>query len=112
MAILDIDEVIQLIRTSDDTAMARERLMQVFDLTEVQTNYILEMPLRRLTRFSKIELEKEKSELELEIEAARRDPQRRDAALEGRLRRAGRGRHHLRHSSAHRAARVGRQRRP
>ncbi|MCW2767291.1 MAG: topoisomerase subunit [Nocardioides sp.] len=69
VAILDIDEVIQLIRTSDDTAMARERLMQVFDLTEVQTNYILEMPLRRLTRFSKIELDKEKSELVLEIEA-------------------------------------------
>jgi len=68
VAILDIDEVIQLIRTSDDTAMARERLMQVFDLTEVQTNYILEMPLRRLTKFSKIELEKEKTELELEIE--------------------------------------------
>jgi DNA gyrase subunit A len=69
VAILDIDEVIQLIRTSDDTAQARERLMQVFDLTEVQTNYILEMPLRRLTRFSKLELEKEKSELEREIEA-------------------------------------------
>ncbi len=68
VAILDIDEVIQLIRTSDDTAMARERLMQVFDLTEVQTNYILEMPLRRLTKFSKIELEKEKADLELEIE--------------------------------------------
>ncbi|MCW2792281.1 MAG: topoisomerase subunit, partial [Nocardioides sp.] len=68
VAILDIDEVIQLIRTSDDTAMARERLMQVFDLTEVQTNYILEMPLRRLTKFSRIELDKEKTELEREIE--------------------------------------------
>ena len=69
VAILDIDEVIQLIRTSDDTAQARERLMQVFDLTEIQTNYILEMPLRRLTRFSKLELDKERSELEREIEA-------------------------------------------
>jgi DNA gyrase subunit A len=67
VAILDIDEVIQLIRTSDDTAQARERLMQVFDLTEIQTNHILEMPLRRLTRFSKLELEKEKSALEREI---------------------------------------------
>jgi DNA gyrase subunit A len=67
-AILDIDEVIQLIRTSDDTAMARERLMQVFDLTEIQTNYILEMPLRRLTKFSRIELEQEKSDLERIIE--------------------------------------------
>ncbi len=68
VAILDIDEVIQLIRTSDDTAMAKERLMQVFDLTETQTNYILEMPLRRLTKYSRIELEKEKHDLELTIE--------------------------------------------
>src|SRR3954454_4184106 len=47
IAILDIDEVIQVIRSSDNTAQARERLMAVFDLTQVQTDYILEMPLRR-----------------------------------------------------------------
>jgi DNA gyrase subunit A len=41
--------------------------MSVFDLTEVQANYILDMPLRRLTKFSRIELEKEKSELERAI---------------------------------------------
>ncbi|MDH4158870.1 MAG: DNA topoisomerase IV subunit A [Actinomycetota bacterium] len=63
VAIVDIDEVIQLIRTSDDTAMARERLMSVFDLSDVQASYILEMPLRRLTRFSRIELEQERDEL-------------------------------------------------
>ncbi len=68
VAIIDIDEVIQLIRTSDDTAMARERLIQVFDLTETQTNYILEMPLRRLTRFSRIELEQERAELQAVID--------------------------------------------
>ncbi len=68
IAILDIDEVIQLIRSSDNAAEAKERLMQVFDLSEVQTDYILEMPLRRLTKFSRIELEKEQSELEREIE--------------------------------------------
>ena len=68
VAILDIDEVIQLIRSSDDTAMARTRLMEVFDLSELQTNYILEMPLRRLTKYSRIELETEKSELEAIIE--------------------------------------------
>ena len=48
--------------------MAKERLIQVFDLTDVQADYILEMPLRRLTRFSRIELEKEQSELEATIE--------------------------------------------
>jgi DNA gyrase subunit A len=63
VAILDIDEVIQVIRTSDDAAAARERLMSVFDLTQTQTNYILDMPLRRLTRFSRIELEAEQETL-------------------------------------------------
>jgi DNA gyrase subunit A len=67
IAILDIDEVIAVIRASDDTASARERLMQIFDLTEIQANYILEMPLRRLTKFSKLELEKEQAELEATI---------------------------------------------
>ena len=68
VAILDIDEVIQLIRTSDNAAAAKERLIAVFDLSEIQADYILDMPLRRLTRFSRIELEKEKSELERTIE--------------------------------------------
>ncbi|UPK73269.1 DNA topoisomerase IV subunit A [Nocardioidaceae bacterium SCSIO 66511] len=68
IALLDIDEVIQVIRSSDDTEAARTRLMQVFDLSETQANYILEMPLRRLTKFSRIELEKEQSELRQTIE--------------------------------------------
>ena len=63
IAILDIDEVIAVIRSSDDTAAARARLMSVFDLSEVQANYILEMPLRRLTKFSRIELESERDDL-------------------------------------------------
>jgi DNA gyrase subunit A len=68
IAILDIDEVIAVIRSSDNAAAAKERLVAVFDLTEVQADYILDMPLRRLTKFSRIELEKEKSELERTIE--------------------------------------------
>ncbi len=68
IAILDIDEVIQVIRNSDDTATARTRLMEIFDLTEIQTNYILEMPLRRLTKFSRIELDKEADQLRSTIE--------------------------------------------
>jgi DNA gyrase subunit A len=68
IAIIDIDEVIRIIRASDDTAMAREGLVAAFDLTQTQTDYILEMPLRRLTKFSKIELEKEKAQLQLEID--------------------------------------------
>jgi len=67
IAILDIDEVIAVIRSSDDTAAARERLIKVFELSEIQANYILEMPLRRLTKFSRVELEKEQTELQLVI---------------------------------------------
>jgi len=67
IAILDIDEVIQVVRTSDDTAQARTRLIEVFDLSVVQADYILELQLRRLTRFSRIELETEREKLRAEI---------------------------------------------
>ena len=52
-----------MIRTSDDTAEARDRLRQVFDLSEVQATYILDMQLRRLTRLSRLEVERERDEL-------------------------------------------------
>jgi DNA gyrase subunit A len=68
IAILDIDEVIGVIRSSDDTAAAREALMSEFDLSETQASYILEMPLRRLTRFSKLELETEREALAARID--------------------------------------------
>ena len=68
IAILDIDEVIQVIRTSDDSEAARTRLIEVFDLSQVQAEYILELRLRRLTRFSLIELETERDQLQREIE--------------------------------------------
>ncbi|WP_088818265.1 DNA gyrase/topoisomerase IV subunit A [Kytococcus aerolatus] len=68
VAILDIDEVIQLIRASDDAAEARGRLMTVFDLSDAQAGYILELQLRRLTKFSRIELETERDELNAAIE--------------------------------------------
>lgn len=67
VAIVDIDEVIQVIRSSDDARTARERLRTVFDLSEPQAEYILELQLRRLTKFSRIELEKEQEELRREI---------------------------------------------
>ncbi|HHW82248.1 MAG TPA: DNA topoisomerase IV subunit A [Actinomycetales bacterium] len=68
IAILDIDEVIQVIRSSDDSAQARSRLMGVFDLTEIQAEHILQLRLRRLTKFSRIELEAERDKLAREIE--------------------------------------------
>ncbi|GAA3696186.1 DNA topoisomerase IV subunit A [Zhihengliuella alba] len=68
IAILDIDEVIQIIRTSDETAAARERLMKIYDLSEVQANHILELRLRQLTKYSQVELEAERDELKRAID--------------------------------------------
>lgn len=72
LALVDIDEVIQVIRTSDDAEAARTRLMSVFDLSEVQANHILELRLRRLTRLSRLEVEKQQQELLAEIDALRK----------------------------------------
>lgn len=69
IAIVDIDEVIQVIRASDDSEQARIRLIDVFDLSQVQAEYILELRLRRLTKFSRIELEAERDQLLAEIAA-------------------------------------------
>ena len=67
IAILDIDEVIQVVRTSDDASQARTRLIDVFDLSVLQADYILELQLRRLPKFSRIELENERDKLQAEI---------------------------------------------
>ncbi|WP_336320559.1 DNA topoisomerase IV subunit A [Streptomyces lavendofoliae] len=68
VALLDIDEVIRVIRSSDNSAQAKERLIERFSLSEIQTQYILDTPLRRLTRFDRIELEGERDRLRSEIE--------------------------------------------
>ncbi len=67
IALLNIDEVIQVIRTSDDSAQAKDRLMSVFDLSEIQAQYILDTPLRRLTRYDRLELERERENLQAGI---------------------------------------------
>jgi DNA gyrase subunit A len=67
VALLNIDEVISVIRSSDNASAARERLMAVFELSEVQAQYILDTPLRRLTRYDRLELEREQDTLRAEI---------------------------------------------
>jgi DNA gyrase subunit A len=67
IALLNIDEVIQVIRSSDDAPSAKDRLMTVFDLSEIQAQYILDTPLRRLTRYDRLELEREREKLHAEI---------------------------------------------
>ncbi|MEH6377609.1 DNA topoisomerase IV subunit A [Streptomyces sp. KLMMK] len=68
VALLDIDEVIRIIRSSENAAQAKEALIARFSLSEVQTQYILDTPLRRLTKFDRIELEGERDKLTEEIE--------------------------------------------
>ncbi|MCX4979157.1 DNA topoisomerase (ATP-hydrolyzing) subunit A [Streptomyces sp. NBC_00620] len=68
VALIDIDEVIRLIRSSDNSAQAKERLIERFSLSDIQTQYILDTPLRRLTRFDRIELESERDRLNGEID--------------------------------------------
>jgi DNA gyrase/topoisomerase IV subunit A len=62
-AIIDIDKVIKIIRSSDDASNAKESLIKSFKLNDEQATYILDMPLRRLTKMSKLELESEQKEL-------------------------------------------------
>ncbi|RYZ28410.1 MAG: DNA topoisomerase IV, partial [Propionibacteriaceae bacterium] len=69
LAILDIDDVIAIVRSSDDAATAKTRLIEAFDLSDAQATYILDMPLRRLTRLSLLELENERDSLNAEIAA-------------------------------------------
>ncbi|TKG71824.1 DNA gyrase/topoisomerase IV subunit A [Prauserella endophytica] len=66
-ALLDIDKVIRLIRQSDNAQAAKEGLMKRFKLSEIQATYILDTPLRRLTKYDKIELEEEQDRLRAEI---------------------------------------------
>ena len=67
IALIDIDRVVALIRASDDAAAAKAGLMAEFGLTDIQATYILDTPLRRLTRFDRIELETEQERLSAEI---------------------------------------------
>jgi DNA gyrase subunit A len=67
IALLNIDEVIRVIRASEDSADAKARLMESFELSEIQAQYILDTPLRRLTRYDRLELEKEQERLTREI---------------------------------------------
>ncbi len=77
VAILDIDDVIAIIRSSDDVEEARSRLMIAFDLDQVQATHILELRLRRLTKLSRLELESERDDLRrriAELERVLADP--------------------------------------
>jgi DNA gyrase subunit A len=63
IALDNLDAVIKVIRGSQDADEARGKLMKQFKLSEIQANHILDMPLRRLTRLARAELEQEHKDL-------------------------------------------------
>ena len=67
VALDSIDEVVAIIRSSQDAAEARVRLIERFLLTDIQAAHILDMPLRRLTALAKLELEEEATSLRINI---------------------------------------------
>ncbi|MCY4625467.1 MAG: DNA gyrase subunit A [Chloroflexi bacterium] len=76
-AIDNLDEVIAIIRGSDDAEAARNNLISRFDLTQIQSQAILDMQLRRLTALDHLRLEEEHTELTrqiAELEALLNDP--------------------------------------
>ncbi|MGH8923908.1 MAG: DNA gyrase subunit A [Acidimicrobiia bacterium] len=80
VAVDNIDEVVALIRASKDTAEARTHLQERFELSELQANAILDMPLRRLTALEVNKLRDELAallELITDLKAILADPARR-----------------------------------
>ena len=67
MALEVIDEVVAIIRGSEDAATARDGLMDRFDLNRLQTDHILDMPLKRLTALETRRLLDERDDLEASI---------------------------------------------
>ncbi len=68
IALDNIDEVIQIIRGSQNTQLAKEGLMSRFQLTDVQAQAIVDMRLRTLTGLEREKLENEYKELMARIE--------------------------------------------
>ena len=63
IALDNLDQVIRIIRGSADAEAARTKLMSTFKLSEIQANHILDMPLRRLTKLARTELDQEHKDL-------------------------------------------------
>ena len=64
VALDNIDEVVAIIRGSEDTEAARNALMETFELSEIQAQHILDMPLRRLTALETSKLREEHDDLQ------------------------------------------------
>jgi DNA gyrase subunit A len=88
IAVDNIDQVIALIRSSEDVAAARAGLISTFELSEIQANAILDMPLRRLTALEVTKLREELDSLEkliAELRAILADPKKRRKLVKSEL---------------------------
>jgi DNA gyrase subunit A len=88
IALQNLDEVIRIIRGAADSEDARTKLMRKFKLSEIQANHILDMPLRRLTKLARAELEQEHKDLLARIrhlKALLKDPKKIRAVIKEEL---------------------------
>jgi DNA gyrase subunit A len=84
IALDNLDEVIALIRSAEDTDAAREELMARFELSEIQAQAILDLRLRQLTGLERKRIEDEHTDLQeriAELRALLGDPALVDAAV-------------------------------
>ena len=107
VALLNIDEVIQVIRSSDDSAAARERLMAIFELSEIQAQYILDTPLRLADPLRPAGAGAGAGHAAVRDRFADGDPGVGRTAARGGERRTGRDGQEVRHPAPHGAARGG-----
>ena len=71
IALDNIDEVIRIIKESKADSEAKEKLMSKFGFSEIQTDNILELKLRRLTGLEREKIEEELNALHIEIDRLR-----------------------------------------
>ena len=88
IALLNLDDVIQLIKSSETPAEARDGLMQKYELTEIQAQAILDLRLQKLTGMERLAIEKEHEELGkliAELKAILAEPKRVDQIIKDEL---------------------------
>jgi DNA gyrase subunit A len=66
-ALANIDEVIRIVRAAANAQTAQENLIKKFKVDEIQADYILGIPLRRLTKYDQLELKNEQKKLQDEV---------------------------------------------
>ncbi|HBE53005.1 MAG TPA: DNA gyrase subunit A, partial [Cyanobacteria bacterium UBA11369] len=82
IALLNLDEIVHLIRNAADTPTARQELMDRYGLSEVQADAILQMQLRRLTALEAEKIRLEHEQLQAQIADLQDILARRDRILE------------------------------